>query len=312
MEIKHPGIRDINRFQYPLTLLRSIDEFVERFNYTSSSFSLASGVTSIDFELHLKKARPEILIIFLGGAKIEQDWGKEGPFFLGRSFSKSLRANCLYISDPSFAYNPKIRLGWYAGVSCCSAQQIIADLVKAVSLVTGSKKIIFFGGSGGGFACLHLSSLFQGSMALIWNPQTNIQKYGSVGSLNNPRYMVLDEYARLAFNCKPDQLHEYIITNVSECYKYDVKNMVLYLQNLTDNHVKEHLNPFLEATLNYNQNHECSKWIGDWLYLHMHDKAKGHSSPGKNMLLNFLSAVTENSETWSHDALSSVLEKALI
>lgn len=298
MEIMHPGSRVVSRFHYPLTYLNSIEQFAKNFQYTSSSFSLASGPTSIDFELHLKKARPETLVVFLGGAKIQQDIGKVGPFFLARTFSKSLKANCLFISDPAFSYNPEISLGWYAGVNGCPAQQIIEDLIRSVSLLLNSKKIIFFGGSGGGFASMFFSYFFKDSLALVWNPQTNIQKYGASGSLKNPKYLVLEETSRLAFNCSPSDLNEKIKANLADLYKKNNQsNRVIYLQNISDKHVKEHLIPFLnQVNITPPEHYPFSDWLSHWLYLKLHDKAKGHSAPERDILLSLLVAVTESPE----------------
>lgn len=294
----HPGKREISRFNYPLNYASEIDVFRKSFSYTSQSWSIALEDTSLDIELHLKKARPKVLVVFLGGAKISQDYGKVGPFFLGRSMSKSLEANLLFISDPTFAYDEQIKLGWYLGTRKSNAQRATNYLIECVRDLLQADFIIFFGGSGGGFASLYHSAHFPGSLACIWNPQINILKY---------HHSIVEETTRLAFGCNKNELDKFVSTDVTSFYTESKPlNKVLLWQNFTDHHVTDHLNPFLEARGIPLKDKCCSEWLTDDFFLHLNNVCKNHTPPPKEFILKLLYKISLEPGYLSNEEYSSL------
>ncbi|UYO73878.1 hypothetical protein M0220_13470 [Halomonas qinghailakensis] len=284
--IKHPGLRVIDRFKYTLKYYDSLDMFAENLKYESCSCSIALKDTSLDIELHLKKARHKKLVVMLGGAKVNQDWGKEGPFFLGREFSKSIESNILFISDPSFAYDKNIKLGWYLGTKKSNGQEAVKRLIDIVVQKFNIEKLIFFGGSGGGFASMQAAHHFPDSISIVWNPQIDV--------LNYHVKEVTKETFELAYDASPTNEINGINLDISNVYNEHTKNKVIYWQNLTDHHVKEQLNPFLSKQGLLEIEDEFIGWVNDWLFLFVTNIEKRHTPPPKNILLKILQFVVNN------------------
>src|SRR5699024_9723132 len=107
------------------------------------------------------------------------------------------------------------------------------------------KRNVFFGGSGGGFAALYFASHFPNSLALVFNPQTNIARYDE---------QAVRDYVQRAFHL--DQTTSDPICQLPHSVNYDLcahysrpqSNAVAYMQNLKDEtHMRYHLAPFLET-----------------------------------------------------------------
>src|SRR5699024_5115261 len=101
---------------------------------------------------------------------------------------------------------------------------------------------IFFGGSGGGFAALYFASFFAGSLALVFNPQTDIAQYSA---------KAVRDFALKAFDLsaeEQDPLHGLpasVVTDLCTHYRESRPNYIAYMQNMADaEHVEKHLRPF--------------------------------------------------------------------
>src|SRR5699024_565358 len=88
---------------------------------------------------------------------------------------------------------------WYAG----NQQQpdLQTSLIKIISKLADdlrTERLVFFGGSGGGFAAMFFSYHFPGSLALVFNPQTKIANYSKIATR---------AYAQKAFGVPKDISH---------------------------------------------------------------------------------------------------------
>lgn len=194
--------------------------------------------------------------------------------------SKSLEANLLFISDPTFSYDENIKLGWHLGTKRSNAQLAINHLIEEAVNLLRTEFVIFFGGSGGGFASIFHSAHFPGSLAFIWNPQINILNY---------QPSIAEETARLAFDCKKNDLEKFVITDIASLYeKTKSINKVLLWQNFTDHHVADHLNPFLQARGITHKNECVSGWIAEDFFLHLNNVCKNHAPPPKEFIIKTL------------------------
>lgn len=149
--------------------------------------SLVDGVHSVQAQglpldlllvngARLHSGAQAVLPVFFSGAVSGRD-GKPGPFFSGSGLAASKGIAALCIADPSLALHPDIGLAWYAGSSQQHTQAVLHELLAGLADRL-QVELLLIGGSGAGFAALHLGSrLGDRASALVWNPQTDLLAY---------------------------------------------------------------------------------------------------------------------------------------
>lgn len=205
----------------------------------------ADGV-EIDFlsqDLHLASDRKTILVC-LGGA-LKDRAQLRGPFFSGARVAKLLNLPLISISDPTLEICPDLLLSWYMGTAKHPhLPQTIATHLDRLADEFQSR-LIFFGGSGGGFSILNVQSKMQvSSNSVIWNPQTLISNYIP---------QVVNAYARDAFGYSKTidgpETAELFFSTSGVCHDVTRVGMnggtCLYLQNASDRHVERHMKPLM-------------------------------------------------------------------
>ena len=112
-------------------------------------------------------------------AAISSRENKTPPYFSGAGISNSVGCCLISFSDPS-THIEGIDLGWYVGnEKWLSFQKDLVYLIEAITQKL-SKKLVIFGGSGGGYASFALSKLFSRKAFIIgMNPQFDISLYPS-------------------------------------------------------------------------------------------------------------------------------------
>lgn len=262
-----------------------------------------SGNVFLDFKFVDRKSK--VLVVCFSGA-YPNIKDKDLPFYTGVSFSKKLsNVSFLFVSDPAL-YLDGIRLGWYAGTKDFNLQKILPDFINYFIQESCSDRVVFFGGSGGGFASLYYSRYVDNSVSIVWNPQIKIQSYDVA------KWRVIDSYARAAFGVDRTLLSNYIDTDLASIYSRDnYKNRVIYLQNLTDHHVVRDLRPFLRTVFDWG--FDCSSLYSGHLsknfYLHLTDWAENHRPPPREALYYLLERITRPDLAWPND-FSKILVKA--
>lgn len=206
------------------------------------------------------------------------------PVLSGQGISGGLTANRIFISDPSLYLTDQLSLSWYAGNKKQPLQQLLNRILGRIIDEHGASKVIFFGGSGGGFASLYFSSLVPGSLAVAFNPQTNITRYlnRSVRAFAVHAYGIAeDEYDPIS------QIPNAPVLDLCAEYKQPVDNTVLYIQNANDvYHIERHMEPFLVS------NHPSNRF-----HLLMDAWTPGHTPPPKFILATLLARMT-SAEPW--------------
>ena len=274
--------------------------------------TILGGTVPIDLLLRLKPGRP-VVFSFHGNTPRNPDL--KLPVFTGLNVTRELDASFVALSDPSLYLDPDLKLGWFAGSSGWDFQAILTRVLQKVLSVARSRAGIFFGGSGGGFASLYYSAAFPGSLALVWNPQTDICAY-------NPPHVA--EYGKMAFGL-PDHattksaLPTLVACNLAPVYDGGASNHIVYLQNNTDGHVVTHMRPFL-ASLGADlgaveKGADLNRIIVPGVRLYMANWGDGHVPPSPAALTRVLEAVVAGAGNWpamlASEAFASVLDEAI-
>lgn len=290
MELDRAGYR------YPDYLGVPVYDFHELDGFFKSNFN-ADGVyrflleSRLSLDILLKGTenfddKDPVLLVCFSGAITGRD-GAKAPFFSGLNIGSALKLPLLSFSDCSLALNDKLSLAWYAGNDKApSFQRFIATTIEAVARFHGAR-VVMFGGSGGGFACLAQACLLEvESKAFVWNPQTSISGY-------NPRFV--QEYLEASFpDYKSATMNDYrfleekkILHDIS-VRSFTKASSVLYIQNRSDWHVSRHMAPFVESKKLVAM--EGGRYLSDdrKVVVQAMEWGEGHVAPPKDYILSGL------------------------
>ncbi|MCW5719233.1 MAG: hypothetical protein KIS68_15545 [Bauldia sp.] len=213
--------------------------------------------------------------------------------FTGLNVTRDLDVSLVALSDPTLHLDADLRLAWFAGSARLRLQAILPTILARLAQALEATQIIFFGGSGGGFASLHYAAAFPDSLSVVWNPQTDLRRY-------NPSHV--EEYGRAAFGWTnlaeaKARLPEEVSSSLHQVYGPRRDNLILYLQNNSDGHVANHMQPFLSglgvdvSRLGVGQVVSTSATPTIWL--HLASWGEGHASPSADFLSDVLRRFVE-------------------
>lgn len=278
-----------------LTILNDfeIDQFISensayRFRY---SYIHPDGNRHLDALLLSKKS--DVLIVSFHGALMRSKY--KLPRFERLATFGATPYNSLYISDPGLWANERVGLTWFTGWDTINLKVDIIRLVRSAMKSTGSTKVVFTGGSGGGFASLQCAPDISGSVALVFDPQTTIYAYQ--GKTPNTRWafhksyirallpeLGRDEFTHIDF--QQDWTGPYgAKMSALKTYSIPVQNKVLYVTNKNDSHHSRHYLPFIKV----------AERAGNILNIEsvIHDGPQGHVSPNQALLQSSLNRAIE-------------------
>lgn len=275
--------RVIDRELHQVTEFPSVESFLNVNLVPAGINTVFAGGLPIDMLMSPRSS--DTTIFFFHGA-IESHFNL--PVLSGIGVSSELDVNRVFISDPTLLLDKDLTLAWYAGNHHQPhLQRSLQLILTKIAQSLGSEKLIFFGGSGGGFASLYFASQFEESLALVFNPQTDIEAY---------RKRAVQHYVERAFHNdgqgkrREGGLPESIVSDLCELYATPNRVSVAYMQNLNDTlHVERHLKPFV------------SRVHRDTSLLVLADRwQQGHSPPSKELLSQVLRVVAK-SDNWARD-----------
>lgn len=166
------------------------------------------------------------------------------PRFEWLASLESRSENLMFLADTALENFDDLELAWFTGNEADNLSARYAQLVNRAARQLGATKILFMGGSGGGFASLALAAQTPGSRALVFNPQTNVRKYWN---------KAVNHYVTRLFTTFTSASQLATLgsrTDVTKCYApLGLKNhQVIYVQNDDDgHHLVQHLEPFANA-----------------------------------------------------------------
>jgi hypothetical protein len=186
-----------------------------------------------------------------------------------------------------------LSLAWYAGAEHFPLQTIIPKLVGRVTDYARPNKLVFAGGSGGGFAAMFYASSFEGSLAFVWNPQTDVLSY-------NPRHVIAYAKAAFGFETLPAAkrlLPNHIRSAIAPLYVGPKSNYIVYLQNSTDRNIETQFTPFL-YDIGANVHFAQRGLVKPWLYTFVGSWGNGHVSPPRGSTKAIITGLLASENDW--------------
>lgn len=92
--------------------------------------------------------------------------------------------NALFFSDPALRLNKRLELAWFTGWRGLNLHELMGIWISNFARGLGSNCVLLSGSSGGGFAALQTAPCVDDSIAVVFNPQTQLDKY-LVGGRND-------------------------------------------------------------------------------------------------------------------------------
>lgn len=243
-------------------------------------------------------AKKKILVCFSGA--IDNRENKVGPFFSGMEIAKKLGLPLVSFADPLVSSND-LNLAWYTGKDK-NFQNNVIYILRELSKIYEAE-LIFFGGSGGGFASLYYSSQVQlACKCLVWNPQVNILKYHSTA---------VRKYLETIFSeiIIGDNFSDAEVLMRKRGIVYDVSNLdyqkvdLLYLHNLDDYfHLENHANDFFKNRSIVKLKN--SLVFGDKGNFLVGNFGRGHAAPNRDVVENALRHLAFNENVSLNDIVN--------
>lgn len=274
-------MRKLNTDQVMLTTFRDIERFESATEMPRGYVVVKHGDIPIDAN-YFSRASDTTIVCFHGAVEKEV----RVPWFSGGGVTANTGANRFSFSDPSIHLYEDITIGWHAGNhEVPDLQGTLVRMIRSMVEKTGTKNLIFFGGSGGGFAALAISRHFPGSLALPMNPQTSIGMYNE------------SHVSRYVEHAWPDStsladLPETVSHDLVALYSESVPNWVGYIQNRRDaSHIRNHRDPFVETFAEPNRLRTLwGEWGGPG--------DGGHVTPPRTLTASVLEAVASSGGEW--------------
>jgi hypothetical protein len=274
----------------------SLDAFLGTSEIKSGVHSVPIGEFAgrpINYDFFLT-ARPGTVLLchFHGNAPRE---GNNLPMFSGFGVTSSIASSMFIPSDPVLALDTGLTLAWHFGCEGIRLQAITVSIVKKLQSILHAPRVVAWGGSGGGFAAIRIARDIPNSIALAWNPQTNIAKYNK----SHVTRFLQAAFPTIADNSSPPSNREQFPSLCTEAFRDGYQGRILYLQERTDGHVVAHLKPFLasfcgKALSNITDSSNFSGFATDNLYLHLVHWGNGHVPPNKDVIAKILRLLSDN------------------
>lgn len=222
------------------------------------------------------------------------------PVFEGGYLRTELqdRALTISISDPLLEQFSDLTTTWYTGSADFNTSDMVKVFIASLIRALTPSKTVFVGTSTGGHAALSQSSFVANSIAVVCNPITEISSYKKwhVGLYLKRCWPLLADTKALS---------TVVVDDVSECYKQDITNKVILLNNSSDHHFWGKTVPFLSKTAEQFSQGRNLLFISDFFDSHI-----GHSIPKDFLGLWVNAAVSvDDIEVFSIAAYAKTLQK---
>ena len=312
----HPVFRSDTRWGRSVIEWPSLEAFLAAAEVQSGVHSVPIGQfagKSINYDFMLSAERGTVLLCHFHANAPREGINGTPPFFSGLGVTNGITASLFIPSDPVLVLDPNLTLAWHFGCDGVPLQAITVCIVKKLQTILQAPRVVAWGGSGGGFAAIRVAKDIASSIALVWNPQTDITKY-LPDAVN--RYLRI-AFPTIALNGTVPSGTEQFPSLCTEDFHDGYQGCILYLQERTDGHTKAHLTPFLASFCGKSLDDiagasNFSGLVTDHLYLHLDHWGDGHVPPSKEViakLLGLLSDVTTDGD--NHENVTCIPGEAI-
>ncbi|MFC9934568.1 hypothetical protein [Glutamicibacter sp. NPDC127525] len=270
--------RNIERYKKPVQTFTSLNEFLHAEHIKPGIISI-SGALPIDLLYSPANSSTTVVSFHAALTKAETPL----PMFAGAKVSQDGPVNRIFIADSGLYAGSEHKIAWFAGTRELDFQKQLPKIIDKLLVQAGGTRTLFWGPSAGGFAALYYSKLFPDSLAVAINPQTIIANFG----LANQR-----AYTEAAFGTETQEQHEEALatsfnSNLLDWYDGQVPNYILYVQNESDNHVQNHMEPFLSSLDDQSR-----------VRIHMGNWGQGHVAPSPEEIRQIIASFTLQEGGW--------------
>lgn len=271
--------RDIDQYQTESRSYSSMDEFLAS-HVNSGIHSIYSPTASIDLLVEDRNAKTTLVVFHAATPSPVETF----PVFAGRTVTKSIDANLIFVSDPILERD--VNLGWFAGLDGLPLQDLLPRVLQHVlKQMPNHRHLAFFGPSGGGFAALFYGSRFKDSLVIPMNPQTDFSTYDSDA---------VDRYYSAAWG-ETERSRLSISVDLVPLLEAS-KQWILYIHNKGDlSHARRYLLPLISSTPYRDR---IGVLLGEW--------GKGHKPAPGRLLTQIFKEVSYCNGDWG--ALLSTLQ----
>ncbi|MCC3293034.1 DUF6270 domain-containing protein [Arthrobacter sp. zg-Y411] len=213
--------------------------------------------------------------------------------------------NLLFLADGALEAHPDLDLAWFTGDAGDDITRRFSGIVRAIADQLGVRRVLFMGGSGGGFASLAFAASLPESRALVFNPQTAIRKYWNraVTKYQQTLFPGFDSVSAL------DTLGSRVSAVTRARADKAADYQVIYVQNDDDAfHLDKHLAPFA-AVLGMKARSGVS--ANGNVQLVVDRFAEGHNMPYRLVLNRFIDLALDGwgspLQSWDRDRYADLL-----
>ena len=218
--------------------------------------------------------------------------------------------NLLFLADGALDEHPGLDLAWFTGNSGDDITHRFSDIVRSVADQLGVKRVLFMGGSGGGFASLALAASLPESRALVFNPQTAIRKYWNRAVVQYQQNLFPEFDSLSALDALGPRVSAVERVRADKAATYQV----IYVQNNDDAlHMDKHLAPFAAAV---GMKPRSGVSPNGNVQLVVDRFADGHNMPYRLVLNRFIDLALEGwglpLQPWLRDSYADLLAASAI
>lgn len=236
----------------------SSQEFLDTVDDPNGTHTITLGghPTNIAFSHSPLTSEPTSVPLFFTGAVMNRA-NNQPPFFSGYGIARTIKTPMIAISDPLVDASPDTSIAWYTGAQGSGFQDELTQLLQGL-ITKYKKKLVLVGGSAGAYAALYYAmKTGPGASVLAWNPQTDITHYKepfvttyltAAGAPNTLTTKPHNEATKAGeWN---DAVHTWAADGALDLRLPAVTDLLatdqaLIIQNKTDWHLTEHLEPWL-------------------------------------------------------------------
>lgn len=226
------------------------------------------------------------------------------PFFSGLGISDASNLTAFSFSDSSLAFSKNLALSWYAG------NELHNNFPEKIALICDylvekfNKKIIFLGGSGGGFASLNIQQRMRyknNTISIVFNPQTDLMNYGHTQvakymHYSYPSKQKVNNFLLDSGNFDKSKIHElggFLDCNIKHKLIRDENCKVIMLMDGFDHpHIRLHVKPYLKNQILIKRIKEIFYFKN--MYLLIGDWGSGHTAVPQKYLVKLLCFIKNN------------------